>query len=311
MHSIKPAARDAQERPSSSLKKFREPISGHKERDQFICAVLACDGLTPLELKIAVRLGMFFNCTTGQCNPGYTKLAQALGIAPRSARRSVAALMAYGIVGGDQSAGGSHDQTRNFSLFMPPARVTAPTSPVKADKPDKGRGTKSTLTGDEQTPRRGTLRGPHNTEKENTENTEQRSALSARSVSVDRVVTEPKETTADDAAPRPANDTEITAALIPETKRDSADAGRLDRWAAFEKIKRAYPQGHVADDDENNFAAFEIALDVGNTVASLIESAKDTAAAAGEGDEIPELVEFLAQKCWTETQDPPALNARH
>ena len=102
-----------------------------------------------------------------------------------------------------------------------------------------------------------------------------------------------------------------TAALIPETKRDSADAGRLDRWAAFKKIKRAYPQGYVGDDDENTFAAFEQALDVGNTVVSILESAKDTAAAAGEGDEIPELVEFLAQKCWTETKEPPALNAVH
>jgi hypothetical protein len=88
--------------------------------------------------------------------------------------------------------------------------------------------------------------------------------------------------------------------------------GHAARRAAFEKIKRAYPQGHIGDDDdENNFAAFELALDAGNTFASILESAKDAAACAAEGDEIPELAEFLAQKCWTETIDPPALNAVH
>jgi hypothetical protein len=110
-------------------------------------------------------------------------------------------------------------------------------------------------------------------------------------------------------AARSADDVRESPAFDAETKRDSADAGRLERRAAFEKIKRAYPQSHVGDDDENSFAAFERALDAGNDVVDMVESAIDTACAAREGDEVPELVEFFLQKCWTETKDPPALNA--
>jgi hypothetical protein len=40
-----------------------QPISGHKGRDRWICAILTRhDLLTPLELRVAVRLGIFFNC---------------------------------------------------------------------------------------------------------------------------------------------------------------------------------------------------------------------------------------------------------
>jgi hypothetical protein len=35
------------------------------------------DLLTPLEMRVAVRLGIFFNCRTGQCNPCYARLARA------------------------------------------------------------------------------------------------------------------------------------------------------------------------------------------------------------------------------------------
>ncbi len=84
-----------------------QPISGHKGRDRWICAILTHhDLMTPLELRVAVRLGIFFNCKTGQCDPGYTRLAKELCISPRSARRCVAALVSYGFVGRDEGVGG-------------------------------------------------------------------------------------------------------------------------------------------------------------------------------------------------------------
>jgi hypothetical protein len=146
-----------------------QPISGHKGRDQWICAILTHhDLMTPLELRVAVRLGIFFNCKTGQCDPGYARLAKELCISKRSARRCVAALVAHGFVGRDEGAGGSHDQRQNFSLFMPsrgtdsvsPLRRTASVSPVETEKPDQHGGQKQGGTGDKNRGGRGTIRRP-------------------------------------------------------------------------------------------------------------------------------------------------------
>ncbi|UPT87967.1 helix-turn-helix domain-containing protein [Bradyrhizobium barranii subsp. apii] len=146
-----------------------QPISGHRGRDQWICAILTHhDLMTPLELRVAVRLGIFFNCKTGQCDPGYARLAKELCISPRSARRCVAALVSYGLVGRDEGAGGSHDQKQNFSLFMPvrgtdsmsPVRRTASVSPVETEQPDRHGGQKHGGTGDQNRVGRGTIRRP-------------------------------------------------------------------------------------------------------------------------------------------------------
>jgi hypothetical protein len=184
----KPAAHDAQELPTSSPKKLRKAVAGHEGRDKFICAILACPELTPLELKVAVRLAVFLNCTTGQCNPGYPRLANEIGVAPRSARRAVAALITYGIVEVDRSEGVHHENKTNFRLFMP-GRVTRPMSPVRIMAPPvqaSGRVTRTNGAGDEQAPGRVTPRGPHNTDKNTERNTEQRDGFSTRPVLVDR-----------------------------------------------------------------------------------------------------------------------------
>ncbi len=153
-------------------------VSGHKGRDRWICAILTHhDLMTPLELRVAVRLGIFFNCTTGRCDPGYARLAKELCIPPRSARRCVAALVERGFVGRDEGAGGSHDQKRNFSLFMPArgpvstssVQGTASVSSVETEKPASNggpkrevEGTKTVGTGDQNTGGRGTVRRPTN-----------------------------------------------------------------------------------------------------------------------------------------------------
>jgi hypothetical protein len=147
-----------------------QPISGHKGRDRWICAILTRnDLLTPLEMRVAIRLGLFFNCQTGQCNPGYARLAAELGISPRSARRCVAALVDHGFVGRDEGAGGRHDQKRNFSLFMPPARGTkilspvggtAIVSPVEMSPDYHDGGQEPGGTGDKNRGERGTIRRP-------------------------------------------------------------------------------------------------------------------------------------------------------
>ena len=65
-------------------------ITGHRQRDQFIRAIIIRDVLPLREVRVAVRLGLFFNCTTGQCNPGYDTLATELGISRRTLFRAIA-----------------------------------------------------------------------------------------------------------------------------------------------------------------------------------------------------------------------------
>ncbi|WP_156928494.1 hypothetical protein [Bradyrhizobium sp. th.b2] len=110
--------------PITSINK-PQAISGHRGRDRWLRAILnQHDVLTLFELRVAVLLGIHFNCTDGRCDPGYRTLAAELCISPRSARRCVAALVAHGFVGRNEGAGGHHDQKQNFSLFMPPERGT-------------------------------------------------------------------------------------------------------------------------------------------------------------------------------------------
>jgi hypothetical protein len=180
---------------------------GLPARDQYFKSLLKMSFLSNLELRTAVALGTFLNCTHGQCNPGYPKLAKELGVMTRSARRAVAALVAHGIVEVEGSAGGSHEQTSNFRLFILPERVTDSVSPVEtSDEPERvtanvspvtgdgqanGRVTKPNLTGDEPAQGRVTPRGPHNTERNTESNTER--AASPRSSLVTTAVMDQRE----------------------------------------------------------------------------------------------------------------------
>jgi hypothetical protein len=341
MRTSMPSARVAQEPPASTPEKLREVIS-LKLRDEWIRSVAEIESLSPILRVVGMRLAHYYNGKTGQLNPSYATLARKCGTTERTAQKAVAALKSLGWIAPTRTSGGRHDNTNDFTLLIPPRRVSERT-PVSA-KPRKVTGVQLSGARVSRSVSDGCPGGHPNSVRENSV-IEQR-GFAARSVLVDRAVTEPKETTADDAAPRLVNDTAYDAALIPETKSAPIGAligklgdeskptttapadeymrsavarngngaavvgiahdgnGHAARRAAFEKIKRAYPQSHIRDADENAFDAFELALDVGNTVASMVEDAKDAAACAAEGDEIPELVEFLAQKCWTETSAP-------
>jgi hypothetical protein len=282
-------------------------ISGHKARDQWICAILNCHNvLTPLELRLAVRLGIFFNCTTGQCDPGYAKLAKELCISPRSARRCIAALVAHGFVGRDEGAGGRHDQKQNFSLFMPSARGTAcvspvgrtaSVSPVEAKTLDQHGGLKQVGTGDENRGQRGTTRRPTKEPDEPDEPDEPEGRGSpARTSRVDRESVASNSTnTSDDAPPiqrapggaliepvaaqkqQPPerNKTEIGAGANANADARSADGGAamatpVDIEAEFQFVRDLFPN---RDDEAGSrlayFAVLRESADVHQTVGLL------------------------------------------
>jgi DNA-binding MarR family transcriptional regulator len=128
-----------------------------KARDEFICAVLVYEGLTPLELKVVVRLAIFLNCTTGQCNPGYLTLARSVDAKPDSVKKVCRKLEAAGLIYRKRSAGGVHSDKTGFVLLMP-RRVSSPDScGDPATGVPAGR------------PRVSTADSQENTEKENTE----------------------------------------------------------------------------------------------------------------------------------------------
>ena len=257
--------------PAANTSDRQQPISGHKERDQYICAILTRDDLlTPLELRVAVRLGIFFNCKTGQCDPGYARLAKELCISPRSARRCVAALVAYGFVGRDEGAGGSHDQKRNFSLFMPPARGTDSVSPVRrtdsvspveTEEQDQHGGQKHGETGDQNKGVRGTIRRPTKEPEEPEEpdsaalraaHTADAARYSTTNTAVDAPLT-PAKSTVDDA-PVPATDSPVPRA---DARTEPITAQQQPPSSASENIGRPAANGVNADADAERAAALD------------------------------------------------------
>jgi hypothetical protein len=170
----------------------QEPVTGLEGRDAFIYAILAHhDMLTPLELRAAIALGMHLNCTTGQCNPGYPRLAREIGCTTRSARRVAATLIALGIVEEERGVGGHHENKTNFRLFMP-RRVSAIRTPVRQhgrvsaiESPvQTGTGVQArSLDGcPSSVPGRVSIRGPHNTESNTERNTDRGAPQGARPV---------------------------------------------------------------------------------------------------------------------------------
>ena len=100
-----------------------QPISGHKGRDGWMCALAAASDLSTMAIRLALRLCVSFNCKTGQCDPGYRTLAEDMAVSERSVFRAIAELEAGGWIAVDRTGG---DNTRNnqFALLIPSAQVT-------------------------------------------------------------------------------------------------------------------------------------------------------------------------------------------
>ncbi|MCD9821621.1 helix-turn-helix domain-containing protein [Bradyrhizobium japonicum] len=93
-----------------------QPISGHKGRDEWMCAILARDTLSLLEVRVAVRLAIFFNCKSGKCDPGYDTLMSELRMSRRTLYRGIAGLKANGWIEVRRLG----IENVQFSLFIPP-----------------------------------------------------------------------------------------------------------------------------------------------------------------------------------------------
>jgi hypothetical protein len=101
-----------------------QPISGHKGRDRWMCALAAASDLSTMAIRLTLRLCVSFNCKTGRCDPGYRTLAKDMAVSERSVFRAIAELEAGGWIAVDRTGG---DNTRNnqFTLLIPSAQVTA------------------------------------------------------------------------------------------------------------------------------------------------------------------------------------------
>jgi hypothetical protein len=173
-----------------------KPIIGHKGRDQWMRALLAAPGLAPATLKVGIDLGIYFNCTNGQCNPGYKALVKDTGVDKRTVYRAVAALEEGGWLT-SKAGDGSHDQKVSFTLLAPFERVTSVVtrrgdkamSPVKV----RERVTETVRTGDKNRGVRVTT-AVTTKEPENLKNLNKSAPPARSSARVDRVdVTETEE----------------------------------------------------------------------------------------------------------------------
>jgi hypothetical protein len=151
----------------------KQPVKrGLPARDQFVNMVLADGKLGRMAIRVGARLGMYLNCTHGQCDPGYPTIADALGVSERSVIRAVAELEARGWIEVDRADGKINNK---FRLFMiEPDSVNGVTTAVTpdADDQDPDGVTEILKWGDKNAFKNGngvTTAVTQNTEKENTE----------------------------------------------------------------------------------------------------------------------------------------------
>jgi hypothetical protein len=205
-------------------------VSGHKGRDRWMCAILTRDVLPLLEVRVAVRLGIFFNCKTGKCDPGYETLASELGISRRTLFRALARLKADGWI---EIHRVGRDEYVQFSLFIPPqlappsevlparganilSPLEVPTSWHLSEPPESPQEvTENGVRGDTQT---GSTREPENLKLEDrpskTTGTE-----SDHTHSLDRPIPEPRAREPLTPVPHAYARTEPVAAQNPRTSR--------------------------------------------------------------------------------------------
>jgi hypothetical protein len=299
--------------PAANTSHRQHLISGHKGRDRWLGAVIAASGLSPIAVRLAVKLGIFFNCKTGQCNPGYARLAREIGISRRSVIRAIAALEADGWIAIVRSDG-HHDHKSEFTLLMPGERVTPDVTPTgdkdMAPVQAAGRVTKNIGTGDKSRGERVT-HAVTTKEPDEPEEPEGR-GCAARSADDDRDSI--NNSTAVDAPPNPALSTvdaatnsepvdspvpraeartEPIAAQNPKPSRNETEistptTAANGARAAFPDVSYAWPSDRT-DDDGIAYAAYVAAL----------------AAAQGDTDIVFDAVEKLL---WESGADPPWLS---
>ncbi|MGJ4899450.1 helix-turn-helix domain-containing protein [Bradyrhizobium oligotrophicum] len=94
-------------------------VSGAKARTEWLDELTRnYKSMKPLNFAMAVRLGaVYFNCTTGQCNPGYPTLARDLGCTVGSAKRAARELEQDGLIKRHSTEGGDHDNKTQMDLL--------------------------------------------------------------------------------------------------------------------------------------------------------------------------------------------------
>ena len=274
-------------------------VSGHTGRDRWLCAVIAASGLSPITVRLAVKLGIFFNCKTGQCNPGYARLAREIGISRRSVIRAIAALEADGWIAIVRSDG-HHDHKSEFTLFVPGERVSldvTPTgdkdmSPVQAS----ARVTKNTGTGDKNRGERVTY-AVTTKEPEEPDEPDSEALRASRTSRVDRESI--TNSIVDDETPNQRASQEALIETVEAQQQPprvnpigtSAANGRAaPAISPFAQVLSVYPEDRVGDEAKAYFV-FERALDARGSLSAVLE---DLASLMQDyGGDLPLLIDLL------------------
>jgi hypothetical protein len=86
-----------------------------RDRDNWMRAIIAADGLPHVVRLVAARIALHLNVESGKCEPGYAALAGELGISERSVIRMVAMLEHAGWLAVTRNQQSAH---RNNGFFL-------------------------------------------------------------------------------------------------------------------------------------------------------------------------------------------------
>jgi hypothetical protein len=224
-----------------------------REREQWICAVLASD-LPDVAVRVAVRIAMHLNIKTGRCDPTYATLTAGTGVPRRTLYRKIELLEAAGWI----EIKGTRGRHANQYTLLNPATVVqgldaansatqmAPLNSAKVMAP---------------------LNAP-NGAKTDTSTVPNRASNSANMV-------------AHRTEKRTEKRTEVEKDSPPSPSHDEEQAN-IEERVAFERFWKVYPR-HVAKKAAS--IAFTAALKNGTSPENIIEGAKRYAAERDGQDE--------------------------
>jgi hypothetical protein len=104
--------------PDRRAAQAHREITRFKDRDAWVCGVLADGDLTPGERVVGAYIGHSLIVTTGRCERSYDEIAQGVGMSRSTAIRGAAALIRRGWLAETTSRGRFKN---NFKLQLVPA----------------------------------------------------------------------------------------------------------------------------------------------------------------------------------------------
>ena len=122
---------------------------GLVDKVRAMAALASIPGLSPAEIKVALRLLDHFNCGTGRCDPSVGTIAEATGHDSRTVSRAIGQLEAHGLFHVTRRSGRhrSNSYRPDFTRFNAKTPAISSSFQVRADETAQNPATRSGNTG--------------------------------------------------------------------------------------------------------------------------------------------------------------------